>query len=623
MALRERAFTLLAGGARPEEQVLAHVYGARLPSVGTVREQLAAPLLADERLVRQPDGWWRLADQPRAAAEDPVADVVTLALTCTGSRPGRDRILAIGALHVGSGRRLSVRLVADRTVQRPLRERARTGAAAAPHAEEVERTFADIVGDLLAFLGSRPILLQEALLAGKMLAFELRRLRRPALHNRLLDVATLADRLLDVPPAKPTLALIAEACGVPYVHVGDPDEEARVLARVLRHLADAAVRAGTTPADALRLAEASPPDGPRPLHNGHLGALPDLPGVYVLRGAGDEALYVGKARRLRERLGAYAGRPLGATRRLEGLAGETRTVDPRICGTDLEALVLESREIARLRPRFNTQRQVHPGRAWLRLPPPPTEPAPGRKRPRRAPPRIELCGGPADAAGPGAAYLGPFPGQQAAAAARDLARALFGLDEARRTWPLPTYLLRLRAAWRFLQGEPEEGVAAARAALAVSVASRDPDAERRCRARLRAALAYDPRAATLPADPREARFALLRPMAGELGVEGFVLDAAVLVAHARCPEPWGLHRFALELSETHAPRTEPRDRWVVLRWLNAQRRPPAYLVRLAADPGEASVALFEAGSALFAWLQDRARAAAEAAAEQHWAVAHD
>src|SRR6202011_1857067 len=48
---------------------------------------------------------------------------------------------------------------------------------------------------------------------------------------------------------------------------------------------------------------------------------PDEPGVYVLRDAEQAPLYVGKASRLRSRLAAYVHRPLGVTRRLEGLVG--------------------------------------------------------------------------------------------------------------------------------------------------------------------------------------------------------------------------------------------------------------------------------------------------------------
>ena len=76
--------------------------------------------------------------------------------------------------------------------------------------------------------------------------------------------------------------------------------------------------------------------------------------------------------------------------------------------TDLEALILEDREIRRLQPRFNTVRQQRTPRYWIRRP---------VWQPSRSPPRLELSIGPGALDGD---FIGPFR-NQAQAQRRDAA----------------------------------------------------------------------------------------------------------------------------------------------------------------------------------------------------------
>ena len=66
-------------------------------------------------------------------------------------------------------------------------------------------------------------------------------------------------------------------------------------------------------------------------------------------------IYVGKAKVLRERLASYYNHPLGYTRKMDGLLQSVRSIETRVLGSELEALLVESRLIKELQPRYNVQ----------------------------------------------------------------------------------------------------------------------------------------------------------------------------------------------------------------------------------------------------------------------------
>src|ERR1700721_1888442 len=83
-----------------------------------------------------------------------------------------------------------------------------------------------------------------------------------------------------------------------------------------------------------------------------LKEAPSRPGVYrMIDGRGD-VLYVGKAKKIRKRIAAYA-RPTGLDTRIERMIAQTRTLEFVVTRTETEALLLEANLIKRLRPRFN------------------------------------------------------------------------------------------------------------------------------------------------------------------------------------------------------------------------------------------------------------------------------
>ena len=76
------------------------------------------------------------------------------------------------------------------------------------------------------------------------------------------------------------------------------------------------------------------------------------PGVYrMLNGAGD-ALYVGKARNLARRVTSYT-QPNRLSNRLMRMVSETESLEVIVTRSEIEALLLESNLIKKLKPRYN------------------------------------------------------------------------------------------------------------------------------------------------------------------------------------------------------------------------------------------------------------------------------
>lgn len=79
--------------------------------------------------------------------------------------------------------------------------------------------------------------------------------------------------------------------------------------------------------------------------------IPEEPGVYFMKGAKGEILYIGKAGNLKRRVSSYFLRPHDA--RIQKLVSLIKSIDYRETDSALEALILESALIKKYQPQFN------------------------------------------------------------------------------------------------------------------------------------------------------------------------------------------------------------------------------------------------------------------------------
>ena len=255
-------------------------------------------------------------------------------------------------------------------------------------------------------------------------------------HNAAFDVAhlnaaqqVLAGRPVDAPVVctlrlarrllshlrRRSLDAVAAELGVACFgrHRALPD--AHIAAEILCVFLERALERGINRIDDLLDFQRAAVDGrPFIVHvpRARLEDVPPRPGVYHLLGADGRLLYVGKARRLRERLGTYFTNARGHSARVLDLIRHTHDFRITETGSELAASLLEARQIRELKPPYNRQRKHLPRVGFLKL------------SVRSAYPRLWVT---ERLAADRATYLGPFRSRDAAERAHAILGRLFGL----------------------------------------------------------------------------------------------------------------------------------------------------------------------------------------------------
>ncbi len=205
----------------------------------------------------------------------------------------------------------------------------------------------------LAFAGDCVLVAHNARFDLSFLDRAVERLEARRLAAPVLDTVPLARALLGGRAGRTSLASLSRFFGTSVEPCHRALADAQATAEILVALIGMAQERGaSTVADLQRLAAPRA----RQAHDKRSLAFgaPTRPGVYLFRGAGDQVLYVGRARNLRGRLRSYFGserqRPA-----VEAALAALERIEWRVTGSEVEAALDELRLIRELRPPGNAR----------------------------------------------------------------------------------------------------------------------------------------------------------------------------------------------------------------------------------------------------------------------------
>ena len=124
--------------------------------------------------------------------------------------------------------------------------------------------------------------------------------------------------------------------------------------------------------------------------------LPYAPGVYIMRNADDKVIYVGKAKKLKNRVSQYFQETASHSPKTRIMVSHIHHFDVIVAASEFEALVLECSLIKRHMPKYNILLKDDKGYPYLRL------------NMKEIYPKIELVSKISD---DGADYYGPYGGR--------------------------------------------------------------------------------------------------------------------------------------------------------------------------------------------------------------------
>ena len=147
-------------------------------------------------------------------------------------------------------------------------------------------------------------------------------------------------------------------------------------------------------------------------------SLPLCPGVYIMKDAEGKIIYVGKSKRLKNRVSSYfIGTP--ASYKTAKMVGRVEDFDYIVCDTEIEALSLENTLIKKHSPRYNVKLKDAKSYPYIKVT-------------YEEYPRLTVT---RERKGDRGRYFGPYSGASAAYTAMNTVNAVFCLPTCRRRFP--------------------------------------------------------------------------------------------------------------------------------------------------------------------------------------------
>ncbi len=148
-------------------------------------------------------------------------------------------------------------------------------------------------------------------------------------------------------------------------------------------------------------------------------SLPLQPGVYIMKNAAGEIIYIGKAKKLKNRVSQYFGSQNNHTEKVRRMVDNVDDFDYIITDSEFECLILECSLIKQHTPKYNILLKDDKGYSYIRV----------TDEPYR---RISYALQKAD---DGARYIGPYKSSYYVKASVEEANKIFGLPTCNRRFP--------------------------------------------------------------------------------------------------------------------------------------------------------------------------------------------
>ena len=147
-------------------------------------------------------------------------------------------------------------------------------------------------------------------------------------------------------------------------------------------------------------------------------SLPESPGVYIMKNSDGEIIYVGKSKKLRNRVGSYftGNNHSVKTARMVSLVSD---FDYIVCDTEIEALALENVLIKKHSPKYNIKLKDAKSYPYIKVS-------------QEAYPRLTVT---RERKSDKARYFGPYQGASGAYTALETVSKIFGLYTCKRSFP--------------------------------------------------------------------------------------------------------------------------------------------------------------------------------------------
>lgn len=147
--------------------------------------------------------------------------------------------------------------------------------------------------------------------------------------------------------------------------------------------------------------------------------LPLQPGVYLMKNAAGEIIYIGKAKKLKNRVSQYFGSQNNHTEKVRRMVDNVDDFDYIITDSEFECLILECSLIKQHAPKYNILLKDDKGYSWIRV----------TDEPYR---RLSYVLQKAD---DGARYIGPYKSSYYVKSSVEEANKIFGLPTCNRRFP--------------------------------------------------------------------------------------------------------------------------------------------------------------------------------------------